>query len=87
MIKTCGGLLAVSLTVTMLRCLPCWLLLSVVLTQRSLSLSPGRDPLMSGRFLYRAQPGDEEMWSNYFNLLHIPLTEVNTGHRSSKVPT
>ena len=49
------------------------LLLSPALSQRP--LSPGRNPLMSGRFIYRAQPEEEQMWINYFNILDIPLTE------------
>ena len=62
------------------------LLLSVVLTQRTL---PGRNPLMSGRFIYRAQPEDEQMWINYFNLLDIPLTEelLGQGKQLSSQPS
>ena len=86
--EACDGLPAVSLTITMFRYLPCFLLLlllSVVLSQRT--LSPGRNPLMSGRFIYRAQPEDEQMWINYFNLLDIPLTEelLSQGKQSSNL--
>merc|ERR1711874_412210 len=65
---------SLTLTVTMLRFISTFLLLlSPALSQRP--LSPGRNPLMSGRFIYRAQPEEEQMWINYFNILDIPLTE------------
>ena len=50
--------------------LVCLLLLSPGLAQRRL-----RNSLMTGRFLYKAQPEDLEMWTKYLELHSVPLTE------------
>ena len=31
--------------------------------------------MMTGRFLYKAQPEDLEMWTKYLELHSVPLTE------------
>merc|ERR1711953_1374537 len=70
-----------SLTVTMITplssLLVCVLLLSPGLAQRRL-----RNSLMTGRFLYKAQPEDLEMWTKYLELHSVPLTEESLSQDS-----